>query len=250
MSRRRNRKPNSINRRSFVGTTVKLITLGTLLMPLVEACKNKKSSKSTLSNPEKDKKGTTASSKKPRKKWNHEGLVINTKTNVLHLPTSKVYHYYDEIKPNHLKEISRAAWNPIAENTPKLNKQQSGNILEILTLGRLNRGINDEYLNEATDTLAIAFTDGCENSKAVNLNTTNFRLHELMLQLITLNTGILATDKWQVFNSKIKKPVALRKRQKWMETETSFNERVKYILDRQNDYMTRLTERARKYSFT
>jgi|CXWL01.1.fsa_nt_gi hypothetical protein len=250
MSGRRNRKANSINRRSFVGTTVKLVTFGTLLMPLVEACNNKKSAKPTLPDREKDKKGTTASSKKPRKKWSHEGLVINTKTNVLHLPTSKVYHYYDEIRPNHLKEISRAAWNPVAENAPKLNRQQSGNILEILTLNHLNQGINDEYLDAATDTLAIAFTAGCENSKAVNLNTTNFRLHELMLQLITLNTGILATDKWQVFNSKIKKPAALRKRQKWMEIETSFNERVKYILDRQTDYINRLTERARKYSFT
>ncbi len=250
MSGRRNRIPDPINRRSFVGTTVKLVTFGTLLMPLVEACKNKKSSIPELPDTEKDKKGTTHSSKKPRKKWSHEGLVINTKTNVLHFPTSKVYHYYDEIKPNHLKEISRAAWNPIAENAAKLNRQQSGNILEILTLGHLNQGINDEYLNAATDTLAIAFTAGCENSKAVNLNTTNFRLHELMLQLITLNTGIPAADKWQVFNSKIKKPVSLRKRQKWMESETSFNERVKYMLDHQNDYMTRLTERARKYSFT
>ena len=250
MSRKKNRKPHSINRRSFVGTTVKLVTLGTLLMPLAEACKNKKSSKQTLPDTEKDKKGTTASSKKPRKKWSHEGLVINTKTNVLHLPTSKVYHYYDEIKPNHLQEISRAAWNPMAENAAKLNRQQSGNILELLTLGQLNQGINDEYLDAATDTLAIAFTPGCENSKAVNLNTTNFRLHELMLQLISLNTGIPAADKWQVFNSKIKKPSALRKRQQWMASETNFNERVRYILDRQNDYMTRLTERARKYSFT
>lgn len=249
MSGRKNKKAYSIDRRSFVGTTVKLVALGTLLMPLAEACKNKKSSKPTFPDTEKDKKGTTYS-KKSRKKWSHEGLVINTKTNVLHLPTAKVYHYYDEIKPNHLKEISRAAWNPMAENAAKLNRQQSGNILEILTLGHLNQGINDEYLDAATDTLAIAFTAGCENSKAVNLNTTNFRLHELMLQLITLNTGIPAADKWQTFSSKIKKPVTLRKRQQWMSTETSFNERVKYILDRQNDYMTRLTERARKYSFT
>jgi len=65
-----------------------------------------------------------------------------------------------------------------------------------------------------------------------------------------LNNTIPPANKWQAFNEKVKKPQALRKRQKWMETETNFNERIKYILDRQNDYITRLAQRALKYSFT
>ena len=240
-----------IHRRSFVGNTVKVIALGSLLMPLAEACNNKKTSKNIPPGSDSAKTKTSHTGKKrPRKKWNHEGLLMNTKTNVLHLPTSKVYHYDDEIKPNHLKELTIAAWNPMTENAPGLNRQQSGNILEILSLSHLRQGINDEYLDAATNTLAIAFSPGCENSKGVNVNTTNFRLHELMLQLLTLNTGIPAANKWQAFNSKIKKPVTLRKRQQWMASETNFNERVRYILDRQTDYMNRLTERARKYSFT
>lgn len=242
----------TLNRRKFVGNTVKIVTLGSLLMPLMEACNNKRSSNTgtTGTDTSTRKKTTHISKKKNRKKWSHEGLVMNTKTNVMHFPTSKVYTYYDEIKPNHLKELSIAAWNPMAETAPKLNKQQSGNILEILSLSHLKQGINDEYLNAATNTLATAFTAACENLKGTNFNRTNFRLHELMLQLIALNTGIPLIEKWQVFNSKTKRPETLRKRQQWMASETNFNERVKYILDRQTDYMNRLTERARKYPFT
>jgi hypothetical protein len=247
----KNRKAGSINRRSFVGNTVRLITLGTLLMPIAEACKNKKSSKSALPETKKDqKKTTTRSSKKPRKKWSHESLVMNTKSNVMHFPTSKVYTYYDEIKPNHLQEISLATWITQLQEPVRLHKEQSGNILEMLALQHLRQGVNDEFLAAASDTISRAFTASCENSKGDNKNLTNFRLHELMLQLITLNTGIPVVEKWQAFNNKIKKPAILRKRQQWMANEINFNERVKYILDRQAEYINRLTERARKYAFT
>ncbi len=245
MKGKKNTKPHSIDRRSFVGHTAKLIALGTLLLPVVQACNNNKSSGPTTTLPGTGKKPASKTTKKARKKWSHEGLVINSKTNVLHLPTSKVYHYYDEIKPNHIKEISRAAWNPQSENAARLNKQQSGNIMEILTLQELGKEISDGTLIIAIDTLSIAF--GKEYEKA---NTTNFRLHELMLQLVALNSMIPSDQKWQTFTAKVVKPVQLRKRQKWMETETNFNERVKYITDRQNDYIARLTKRASKYSFS
>ena len=114
---------------------------------------------------------------------------------------------------------------------------------------QLSKGV-PENLYAAMDTLAYAFNKNCENIKGVNPNTTNFRIHELLLQVIALNNAIPEGEKWGAFNNRIKKPPILRKRQKWMETETSFNERVKYILDRQNDYITRLTKRASKYSFT
>ncbi len=249
MKGKKNREFNSINRRSFVGNTVKLVALGTLLMPLAEACNNKKSSTpSTKDNG--TKKPSQRSSKKKRKSWTHESLVMNSKTGVLHFPTSKVYRYYDEIKASHLQNISLATWVSQLQEPVKLHKQQSGNILEILTMQHLRQGVNDQSLTSAIDTLTKAFTASCENTKGFNFNSNNFRLHELMLQLITLNSSISTTDKWTTFNSKVKKPETLRKRQKWMETETSFNERVKYITNHQSDYITRLTKRAAKYSFT
>lgn len=252
MKGKQNQTNKPINRRNFVGNTVKVIALGSLLAPVLDACNNKKKTTTitTVSDTTGKGKTTQRGPKHHRNKWSHESLVMNTKTKVVHFPTSKVYHYYDEIKSNHLQEMSLATWASQLQEPVRFNRQQSGNILEILSLRNLSQGVNDEYLNAATNTLAMAFSPACDNVKGENSNTTNFRLHELMIQLITLNTGIAATDKWQVFNSKIKRPATLRKRQQWMASENNFNERVKYILDRQSDYMNRLTERARKYSFT
>ncbi|HYM95312.1 MAG TPA: hypothetical protein VET23_14330 [Chitinophagaceae bacterium] len=240
------------NRRRFISNTFKLAVLGTLISPIEEACNNNRKEVSVKKDPSVvvNKPSTHASHKKQRKKWNYEKLVMNSKTKVMHFPTSKVYTYYDEILPKHLAEISLATWATQLQEPVRLNKEQSGNILEILAMQNLHQGINDDSLNAATDILAKAFTKYCDNSKGINLNMMNFRLHELMLQLITLNKTIPAETKWQVFNSKVKKPDQLRKRQKWMETEENFNARVKYISDHENDYATRLTKRAARYSFS
>ena len=242
----------SLNRRNFLNNTLRLVVLGSIL-PLQEACKNKPSKEQASSDPKSPETPvnnpfTSTKTKRIRKKWNRESLVVNTKTRTVHFPTSKVYKYYDEIKPKHLQVISVASWATALKEPVKWNKEQSGNILEILSLQHLRKGINDKSLKEATSTLAKAFTPACSNKKGVNQNMMNFRLHELMLQLLTLNTAI--PDRWRVFNSLVKKPPRLRRRQKWMENEVNFNQRVSYILKRQNDYITRLTKRAGKYSFT
>ncbi|HMK26465.1 MAG TPA: hypothetical protein VK483_10585 [Chitinophagaceae bacterium] len=237
----------TINRREFVGNTVKLVTIGSLLMPVVEACGNKRSSHTGTTGPDttKGKTSKNISKKHPRKKWSHESLVMNNKTRVIHFPTALVYTYYDEIKPGHMQEISRAAWNPNAGNSPKLSREQSGNIIEILTLQELGKEINDTSLIIAIDTLSIAFREEYEKA-----NSKNFRLHELMLQLVALNNTIPADQKWMTFNAKVKRPEQLRKRQDWMSTETKFMDRINYITQRRNDYISRLNKRAVKYSFT
>ncbi|MFI5133573.1 MAG: hypothetical protein ACHQEB_04515 [Chitinophagales bacterium] len=248
MSRAEANDKKYFNRRHFISNTIKLAVLGSILIPVEEACKNKSPQPTT---PPPDKGNQKPHAKKTsRKKWNYEKLVMNSKTNVMHFPTSKLYTYYDEIIPKHLTEISLATWASQLQAPVRLNKGQSGSILEILAMQNLAKGINDDSLSAATDTLAKAFTKDAEDSKGKNLNTLNFRLHELILQLIALNKTIPAESKWQTFNAKIKKPEQLRKRQKWMETEMNFNERVNYILDHQNDYITRLNKRAAKYLFT
>jgi len=239
-------KRPTIHRRKFVGNSIKLAALGTLLMPLAQACNNKKAPGTPPTSPDTSskKKGSTHS-KKTRKKWNYESLVMNSKTKVMHFPTSKIYTYYDEIKASHLQAISLATWANQLQEAVRLNKEKSGNIIEILTLQSMNGNVNDTSFVIAIDTLSMAFTTPYEKA-----NTKNFRLHELMLQFVVLNNAIPADQKWITFNSKVKKPARLRKRQKWMETETAFNERVGYILNHQNDYMTRLKQRAAKYTFT
>lgn len=248
MKESKHRFLSMVRRRDFISNTIKLTVFGSLLAPLHQSCNNNKTSQPI--DPEKPKKLKQTTSNKNRNKWNRESLVINTKTNVIHFPTSKMYVYYDEILPDHLKEISLASWATQLQEPVKLHKEQSGNILEILTMHQLSNGIKDESLTVATETLAKAFVPACNNAKGINSNTTNFRLHELMLQLIALNNGVVNTDKWMVFNNKIKKPPILRKRQKWMENENNFNQRVNYILERKDDYLARLTKRASKYSFT
>ncbi|MEO7925015.1 MAG: hypothetical protein ABIR30_15140 [Chitinophagaceae bacterium] len=239
-------KPQPIGRRHFVGTSLKFITLGTLLGPVIESCNNKKSTEqSSKSTDSTNTKKNQAHSKKSRKKWGHESLVVNTKSNIMHLPSAQVYHYYDEIKSSHVSDVGMSNWFSRLQEPVRLNKEQSGNIIEILTLQGLKGTITDTALVIAIDTLSMAFTNLYEKA-----NTLNFRLHELMLQLVALNNSIPSSEKWITFSSKVKKPVQLRKRQKWMETETAFNERVSYILTRQNDYIVRLSKRAAKYSFT
>jgi hypothetical protein len=240
---------NKRNRRTFLANTVKLALLGGLLSPL-EACNNKSKTEKLPGGNLKTKGGSVRVTKKQaRKKWSHESLVINEKTKVIHFPTSKLYHYYDPIKTAHLKEIGIASWAIHLQEPVRLNKEQSGNILELLCMQDLHKGINEQSLAAGIQTLSKAFGRECENVKGVNSNTTNFRLHELMLVLVSLNRSIPQEGKWDAFNEKIKRPASLRKRQKWMESRTAFEERVRYITDREQDYIARLSKRAAKYSF-
>ncbi len=229
----------SFDRRRFIGNTIKLVVLGSILP--TAACNNGTSEKVAAK--------TTAikqstKRKRIRKKWKHESLVMNSKTKVIHFPTSRMYKYYDEIKPKYIKEVAVATWTLQLRRPVRLNKQQSGNITEMLALRELGKGVNDQSLAAATNTLSVAFTKEYEKE-----NIMNFRLHELMLQLITLNNMVPANLKWKTFTTKVVKPPQLRKRQKWMETENNFNQRVKYISQRSADYKTRLSNRAKKYSF-
>ena len=235
-----NKQP--FDRRRFISNGLKLTLLAGVLSPLEQACNTK--SKNTAKKNSKDRSATTNNSK--RKKWNAEKLLVNTKTNIVHLPTAVFYNYYDEVK--NVNTIQIADWESQLRGEVRLNKDKSGNILEILSLQKLRNGINDNSLNNAITTLAIAFGKDCENSIGINNNTTNYRLHELMLQLIALSN--LVPYKWQIFNDVVRKPQKLGKRQSWMADENSFNERVNYIRDREAEYKSRLINRASKYALT
>jgi hypothetical protein len=240
---------NQFHRRRFISDGVKITLLASVLSPLEQACNtksNKKdsSSKQTTAIVPKKKKQTAKEDPK-RRRWIRENLVINTKSNVAHFPTGFVYVYYDEIKRT--KDVSINNWE--SENI-KFNKARSGHILEILSLQKLKGGVNDRSLADASSVLSRAFGVECENKKGTNLNLKNCRLHELMLQLVALNGDISESKKWQRFNELVKKPPRLGKRQAWMADENSFNERIKYILGKKEDYKNRLVQRAGQYNLT
>ena len=230
-------------RRRFISTGIKLTLLAGVLGPLGQACNLK--AKSTNKKKANDKSNHVAKKTK-RHRWNSEKLVLNTKSNVIHLPTSSFYVYYDEIKSS--REIGIDNWESQLNGQARLNKNKSGNIIEALSLQKIRNGVNDNSLNEAAKMLSLAFSKACENKKGINLNATNYRLHELMLQLVSLNNSM--NDKWQMFNNMVLKPPKTGKRQSWMADETSFDQRVKYIQERQTDYQNRLIKRASKYNLT
>ena len=240
------------NRRRFISDTVKWAALAGLLAPLEQACGNKSQQKDkSTGNKEKDPNNKNVhASKHNRKKWHHEGLLVNKKTGVVHLPTATTYIFYDEIASGHVQELNLNLWESQVQGKVHFNKEKSGNILEALSLQKLRSEVNNDSLSAATYALSGAFSKDCDNKNGQNHNITNYRLHELMLQLVALNTNIPVESKWQAFNEKVKRPAKLGKRCKWMETETAFNERVKYIMDREADYKKRLNQRASKYSFT
>lgn len=241
----RDPESNSANlpRRRFISNGIKLTLLAGILAPVEQACNT--NTKTADKKKTKD-KSNTASKNTRRRKWNAEKLLINAKTNVIHLPTAAFYVYYDEIKNS--KYVNLSNWENNLQRPTRLNKNKSGNILEILSLQKLKNGVDDRSLTIAANTLSIAFSRECENSKNVNLNVTNYRLHELMLQLIVLNNTF--PSKWQTFNDKVMRPEKLGKRQSWMADENSFGQRVKYIQDREADYKNRLLKRAAKYDLT
>lgn len=236
---------NSANlpRRRFISNGIKATLLASILSPLEQACNSK--TKNTGKKQTKDKSNTVSKNNK-RRKWNAEKLLVNTKTNVIHLPTVSFYVYYDEIKNS--KEVDINGWENQLTDQLRFNKNKSGNILEILSLQKLRNGVNDNSLSSAANALQIAFSNRCDSKNGVNINATNYRLHELMLQLVALNNSI--PSKWQTFNDIVRKPQKLGKRQSWMADENSFNTRVKYIQDREADYKNRLIKRGSKYNLT
>lgn len=234
---------NSFDRRRFIGNSIKLTLLASLISPFEQACNRR--SKNQPKKRTKDNSNTTGKNTH-RRKWNAEKLVLNTKSNVIHLPTSVFYIYYDEIK--NTSDVNISNWESQLNGQVRLNKNKSGNILEILSLQKLRNGINDSSLSSAANSLAIAFSGSCDNSKGINVNMKNYRLHELMLQLIALNNSI--PDKWQTFNNMVRKPQKIGRRQTWMADENNFNQRIQYIQSRSSDYHDRLAKRASKYNLT
>lgn len=243
-----NTRPHQdIPRRQFLGTTLKLAVLGTLIAPLEEACNSKKKEPGTDGRPPvTDKNKQPRGTKKPRTKWHQGGLVMNSKTGILHLPLAAAYTYYDTIKPEHLEAVDQSNWEGKLGEEVRFNKQQSGTILEILALQPLKGGVDATSLDRSLQILARAFSPACQDAKGRDLNERNFRLHELALQLIALHPGI--ADKWGYFTQLVKKPASLRKRQSWMGSPAAFSERTNYIAARQAAYADRLQKRANRYT--
>jgi len=117
---------SSFDRRHFITNTLKLAVAGNLLT-LEQACKNKSAKPGTTDSDNAKSKPPVAKNKTVRHKWNREKLVMNARTQVVHLPTAATYMYYDEIKK--MQNMDLLTWENQIQGKFRINKEQSGNIL-------------------------------------------------------------------------------------------------------------------------
>lgn len=231
---------SALDRRYFIGKSLKLVTLASILLPLQKAFGNGTS----LINKVKHGK---------RKTFFVNKLVLNTKTNTVHLPSNKIFANYDELSVRHQKIIDLATWETIVKSPIHFHKEKSGIILEMLALQKLVPGINDKNLTDAIHTIGIAFTPVYKNAKGVLINKYNFRLHELLATLIGLNNSILSFGKWPMFQNAIGKQDYFTNEKgfpgymNWIKTKDDFDKRVIYIAQNRTEYMARLKERVANY---
>lgn len=228
------------SRRHFIGHGLKLAGFATILLPLQKALGNSASIISKI-NPKK------------RKAYFLNKLVLNTKTNVVHLPTEKIFVNYDELSVKHQRIIDLATWETVVKSPIHFHKEKSGIILEILALQKLVPGITDKNLTDAIHTIAIAFTPVYKNADGVIINKYNFRLHELLATLIGLNSSILSLGRWTMFqNATGKLDYATYEEipgyMNWIKTKEDFDSRVKYIAENRIEYINRLKERVKNYT--
>lgn len=235
----------SSSRRHFLSNGLRLAVFGGLMLPLKKAFG--KSSSFIISNGKKV--GDFV-----RKFELFNGLVLNTKTNIVHLPTDKIFADYSKISVRHKRIINLKTWEGEVKSSIHFNKDKSGIILELLAWQKLVAGINDQTLTAATNTLSIAFTPTYKSKDRTMVNMFRFRLHYLLLQTIALNNKIPVEKKWLKFQSatgNIKYEAmdasSLPKRMNWIRTKTGFDKQVEYISQNKITYINRLRDRAARY---
>lgn len=245
------------SRRRFIGNTIKLTAIGSLLIPLQEACNNKSEKKP--SGKETAKEPAAKKGPQPRGKWNYEKLILNTKTNVVHFPTKKFFNYYDRIDPKYIKELDMANWEQQVKPPVRFHRQHASVILELLALQKLVNGFSADALAGTERTLSMAFSNEFINKTGQNIHYYSFRLHDLLLRCIALNTSIPADQKWDRFRAATNNLVyhekeagtkkGLPPRMRWLTGSELFDVKVKYIVDNQSQYSMQLQNRVAENRF-
>lgn len=233
-----NRKNISASRRKFLNNGLKLTALSALLLPLQKAV------------------ATTATAINTSVKTIHkllpiDKLVLNTKTKVIHLASGRIFSKYPTIKRQAI--IGSATWEAEVKAPYRFNKEKSGIIIEVLALTRLAAGINDRSLTDAYRILSLAFNGTYKSKTGILFNKYNFRLHHLLLKVISLNSTYPLSQKWTKFQSATGNiNYALDKRpipqfMSWLKAKPDFDKKVNYIIQNKTSYISRLAKRASTY---
>ncbi|HKB45313.1 MAG TPA: hypothetical protein VKC90_13020 [Chitinophagaceae bacterium] len=226
----------SSSRRRFLTNGFKLTVLGSLLLPLQKTLANGK----TL---------ITKTNRNINPFAFADKLVLNTKTKVVHLPTNKIFSSYSAIGNKNQKIINMTSWEAVVKPPLHFNKEKSGIILELLALQKLVTAVNDKTLAAAEKTLSVAFLPAYKNKDGSLINKFNFRLHELIMQSIVLNSSVSSSQRWtrfQMATGKINYSAEdkLPARMNWITNKEEFNMRTDYILKDKTTYIDRLKKRT------
>jgi hypothetical protein len=238
-----NRKINKISRKRFLywilpllGSSAIVFSFRSIYSGLFSKVISKSNNNSFL------KSGKNKRRVRTRGKWTQENLILNTKTNIVHYPSSKIYVYYDRISDKHISVIDFNSWKNQVASPKHFNKAKSGVILEKLALRELSAPITSEKLAKATENLSLAFS-----KDYARMNSTSWRLYDLLLQCIALDTNVQMQIKWSIFLKIIEntnvKILKIPKRNAWLNSKTEFDKRVIYIHDNSEKYIKRLEKR-------
>ncbi|MCW3110854.1 MAG: hypothetical protein JWQ09_5360 [Segetibacter sp.] len=171
--------------------------------------------------------------KRNRGNWSKENLVLNIKTNVAHYPSAKIFKYYNKIADKHISVVEFNSWKNKINSPKHFNKSKSGIIIEILALKELSIPITNDKLRQAIASVAIAFSKEYNNQQNYQMNSHNWRLYDLLLQLIVLNTSIKRELKWDNFSKIIQlvdfKQITIPKKNNWVNSKGEFDKRVDYM---------------------
>jgi hypothetical protein len=246
-----NRKINKIPRRRFLGWIIPLIGSSAIIFSFESIYSGSfKRLYTTFTGKVSLKSHHLKHLKKIREKWNLDSLVLNTQTNIFHYPSEKLFNYYNRIANKHISLVGFQNWETQVVAPKHFIKSKSGIIIESLVLKELSIPISNEMLSKAISTLSLAFSENYYNKSKYQMNTTNWRLYDLLIQFIALNTLIKANSHWNIFSSIIKavnlKSAKIPLRNKWITSDKECNNRILFIQSHKEEYEKRIEKRIQR----
>lgn len=172
---------------------------------------------------------------------NRDEMFLHNKTKTLHYPF--VFKTYDQLKEDHFTSVNPNDWEKqLDENGAHFIKEKSALIFEKLALRNLKGEITNNSLGNSLSTIGKSFT-----ADYAKQNIYNWRGYNLLFQLIVLNSVV--GDKWTTFTSAIKHADVsqikkLPKRHAWITSQQLFEQRVQYVQQNAEKYMSRLKKRS------
>ena len=244
----KNRKIDKIPRRKFLNWIIPVFGASAIGFSFKSIYSGSINSYISKLNPKRVLKSSKSKRRYKNKKiWNKELIIVNTKTNIVHYPSSGLFTYYNQIADKHISVIAFNEWKSKVVQPKHFIKTKSGIIFEKLILTELSLPLSNDKLQKATDTLSLAFSEQYNNRAKFQINSYNWRLYDLLLQFIALNTSIPFELKWGKFSDIIKlvdfKSVKVPKRNTWVKSKNDFEFRVKYIVSNKDSYMKRIEKR-------